>query len=107
MNTIIHTIEQLRWHQLMLKIIHLLTQWNCTLVKKLLIKILNLKLVIMWEFPSKNKFLQRDTYQIGLKKFLWLKNITKIVPWSYVISDLIGDESIGTFYEREPQNTNQ
>ena len=61
----------------------------------------------MWEFPSTNKFLQRDSYQIGLKKFLWLKNVTKIVPWSYVISDLIGDEIIGTFYERELQNTNQ
>ena len=35
-----YTIEQL-------KLIHKITRWNCTLVKKLMIKILNLKLVIM------------------------------------------------------------
>ena len=36
--------------------------------------------------------------------------VTKIkntVPWTYVISDLNGEEIIGTFYENELQKTNQ
>ena len=51
-------------------IIHILTQWNCTLVKKLMIKILNVKLVIIEEYPSTKIFLRKDTHQIGQKKFL-------------------------------------
>ena len=37
-----------------------------------MIKILNLKLVIMSEFLNKKMFLLKDTHQIGLKKFLLL-----------------------------------
>ena len=44
-NNIYHRTIQMK--QLMLKIIHILTQWNWTLVQKLKIKILNLKSVIM------------------------------------------------------------
>ena len=36
--------------------------------------------------------------------------ITKVkntVPWPYFISDLNGEEIIGTFYEKESQKTNQ
>ena len=36
--------------------------------------------------------------------------ITKVkntVPWTYVISDLKGEEIVGTFYEKELQKTNQ
>ena len=29
------------------------------------------------------------------------------MPWTYVISDLKGEEMIGTFYEKELQKTNQ
>ena len=52
---------------LMLKIIHILI-----LRKKLMIKILNSKLVNMLEFLNTKIFLLKDTYQIGLKKFLLL-----------------------------------
>ena len=31
--------------------------------------------------------------------------IKNIVPWTYVISDLKGKESVGTFYEKELQKT--
>ena len=31
----------------------------------------------------------------------------KTVPWTYVISDLKGEEIVGTFYEKELQKTNQ
>ena len=65
-----NTIEQLTWNQLMLKIIHILTQWNCIQQSCTLIKILNLKLVIMKEFPNKKIFLLKGTHQIGPKKFL-------------------------------------
>ena len=42
-------------------------------------------------------------FQIGLKKFLWLKKVKNTVPWTYVISDLKGEEIAGTFYEIELQ----
>ena len=29
------------------------------------------------------------------------------VPWAYVIGDLNGEKIVGTFYEKEYQNTNQ
>ena len=45
--------------------------------------------------------------QIGLKKFLWLINVKNTVPWTYVISDLKGEEIIWTFYENKLQKTNQ
>ena len=39
-----------------------------TLVKKLMIKIQNLKLVIMLEYRNIKMFSQKVTFQIGLKK---------------------------------------
>ena len=36
-----------------------------------------------------------------------VSKIEKIVPWTYVINDLNGEEIIGTFYEKELQKTNQ
>ena len=36
-----------------------------------------------------------------------INKIKKTVPWSYVISDLNGEEIIGSFYEKELQKTNQ
>ena len=36
-----------------------------------------------------------------------IKKIKNIVPWTYVINNLNGEEIIGTFYEKELQNTNQ
>ena len=45
--------------------------------------------------------------QIGWKKFLWLINVQNTVPWTYVISDLKGEEIIWTFYENKLQKTNQ
>ena len=49
----------------------------------------------------------KDTLQLGLKKFLWLKKVKNTVPWKYVIIDLNGEEIHGTFYEKELQKTNQ
>ena len=41
-----------------------------TLVKKLIIKVLNLKLMIFLEYQDIKTFLQKAMFQIGLKKFL-------------------------------------
>ena len=39
-------------------------------IKKIMIKIVNLKLVIMLEYQNTEAFLLKDILQIGLKKFL-------------------------------------
>ena len=36
-----------------------------------------------------------------------IKKIKNTVPWTYVINDLNGEETIGTFYENELQGTSQ
>ena len=36
-----------------------------------------------------------------------IKEVKNTVPWTYVISDLNGEEIIGIFYEKEFQKTNQ
>ena len=40
-----------------------------------------------------------------MKRFVVKKKNT--VPWTCVISDLNGDEIVGSFYEKELQKTNQ
>ena len=50
--------------------------------------------------------MQKDTHQIGLKKFV-IKKVKKTVPWTYVANNLNGEEIIRTFYEKELQKTNQ
>ena len=51
--------------KLMLKTIHIVL-----LIKKLMIKILNLKLAIMSEYQNTKTFLLKATLQIGQKKYL-------------------------------------
>ena len=75
--------------------------------KKLIIKILNLKLVIVSEYQNTKKFLLKGICLIGVKKYLLLKKFKNTIPWTYVINDLNGEEIIGTFYEKELQKTNQ
>ena len=36
-----------------------------------------------------------------------IKKVKNTVLWTYVINDLNGEEIIGTFYEKELQDTNQ
>ena len=36
-----------------------------------------------------------------------ISKIKNTVPWAYLTNDLNGEEIIGTFYEKELQNTNQ
>ena len=41
-----------------------------TLIKKIITKVLNIKLVIMLEYETAKTFLQKNTFEIGLKRFL-------------------------------------
>ena len=41
------------------------------------------------------------------EEILAINKITNTVPWTYVISDLNGEEITGSFYEKELQKTNQ
>ena len=46
-------------------------------------------------------------FQIGLKKFLCLKQFKNTVSWVCVISNFKGEEIFGTFYGKELQKANQ
>ena len=52
----------------------------------------------------KNIFAKRYTPNRSKDIFV-LKQIKNAVPWTYVISDLNGEEIIGSFYEKELQKT--
>ena len=54
----------------------------------------------------KNIFAKRYTPNWSEEVFV-IKNNKNTVPWTYVINDLNGNETIGAFYEKELQKTNQ
>ena len=67
----------------------------------LMIKILNLKLVIILQYQNtKNIFAKGYTPNWSEEVFV-IKKVKNTVPWTYVINDLNGEEIIGTFYEKE------
>ena len=51
-----------------------------TLIKKLIIKILNLKLLIIWEYQNIKTFLQKNALQVVLKKCFYDKKKLKCCP---------------------------
>ena len=70
-----------------------------------MIKVLNLKLLIVLEYQNTKPVLLKDMLQIGLKIFLWLKKL-KIMFHGHrllMINDLNGEKIIRTFYEKELQ----
>ena len=56
---------------------------------------------------SKYKNIFAKVYTPNRSEELFVNKVKNTVPWTYVISDLNGEESIGTFYEKELQKTNQ
>ena len=46
-------------------------------------------------------------YQSLNKEIFVVKKIKNTVPWTYIISDLNGEEIVGSFYEKELQKANQ
>ena len=73
----------------------------------LMIKILNLEQVIMLEFiKSKNIFTKGYAPNWSEEAFV-ISKIKNTVPQTYVLSDLNGEEIVGTFHKKELQKTNQ
>ena len=57
---------------------------------------------------SKNKNIFAIGYTTNWsEEVLAITKVKNIVPWTYVVNDLNGEEIIGTFYEKELQKTNQ
>ena len=78
-----------------------------TLIKKI-IKVLNLRLVIMLVRISKCQNIFAKSYVPNWSQEVFVINKVKnTVPWTCVISNLNEEEIIGTFYEKELQKTNQ
>ena len=103
MNTIIHTIEQLRWNQLMLKIIYICIGSSKDVNDKdPKFKVGDHERISKY----KNIFAKGYTPNWSDEVFV-IKEVKNIVPWTYVINDLNGEEIIGTFYQKEIQKTNQ
>ena len=103
MNTIIHTIEQLRWNQLMLKIIYIYIGSSKDVNDKdPKFKVGDHERISKY----KNIFAKGYTPNWSDEVFV-IKEVKNIVPWTYVINDLNGEEIIGTFYQKEIQKTNQ
>ena len=61
-------------------------------------------IVIIWKY--KNIFGKGYVPDWSAEVFV-IKKVKNTVPWAYVISDLKGEEIVGTFYEKELQKTNQ
>ena len=59
----------------------------------------------MLEYYNIKTFLEKAMFQIGLKTFLSLKQLKTLCRGH--ISDLKGEEIVGTFYEKELQETNK
>ena len=76
-----------------------------SIVKKLMLKILNLKLLILLEYQNIKLFLQKVTLQI--EEAFVMKKVKNTVPWTYVISDSNREEIVGMLYEKELQKTKE
>ena len=69
-----------------------------------MIKILNLKFVRISKY--KNIFAKDHVPNWSEEAFV-IKKVKIPVRWTYVISDLKGEEIVGTFYEKNLQKVNQ
>ena len=56
----------------------------------------------MSEYQNTKIFLQKAMFQIVPLCFNFvIKKVKNTVPWAYVISDLNGEEIVGTLYEKK------
>ena len=102
MNTMIHITEQLRWNQLILKIIYKLI-----LREKLMIKILNSKIDDRVRVSKYKNIFAKGYTANWSEEFFVIKKVKNTVPFTYVTNELNGEEIIVTFYEKELQKNNQ
>ena len=77
-----------------------------TLLKTLMIKILNLKLVIMLEHQNTETIFAKGCTPNWSEEVFLIKKLKNTVRWTYVINDLNDQEIIGIFYEKERQKGN-
>ena len=63
-------------------------------------KILNLKLVILLEYKNIKMFLQKVTFQIALKKFLWLKKL-KILCLGLILLIILMEKKSLEFFTKK------
>ena len=61
----------------------------------------------MSEFQSTKIFFTKGYAPNWSEEIFVVKKINNTVPWTYVISDLNGEEIMGNFYEKELQKINQ
>ena len=78
-----------------------------TLVKKLMINILNLKSMILLEYQNIKPFFAKGYLPNWSEEVFVITKVQNTFPGTYVISDLKDKEIVGTFYEKELQKTNQ
>ena len=85
--------------------------WNQThiliLVKKLIIKVINLKLVIFLEYQNIKKIFAKGYTPNWSEDILVIKKVKNTMLLTYVINDRNGVEIVGMFYENELQNKKQ
>ena len=72
-----------------------------------MIKILNLKLMILLEYQNIKIFLQKVTLTSNWSEEVFVIKKVKNMPWTYFINDLNGDEIVGVFYEKGLQKKNR
>ena len=71
------------------------------LVKKLMAKILNLKLVIFLEYQNINIYLQNVYTPNWFEEVSVIKKTKTNTPWIYIIRDFNVEEIVGTSYDKE------
>ena len=76
-----------------------------TLIKKIIAKVQ--KVFDHVRISNKKIFLQKATFQIGQKTDVFVIKKGKITALRIVISDLNGEEVVGTFQEEEIHKTKQ
>ena len=74
-------------------------------ILKTIIKSLNLKLMVMWEYSNIKTFLEKVELRIGQKELSLLKEL-KILYRGHM-QDVNDEEIIQSLYEKELQNTNE
>ena len=63
-------------------------------------KVLNLKLVMILEHQNIKIFFEKGYVPNWSEKVFVTKQVKNIFPWTYFISDLKGEEIVGTFYKK-------
>ena len=72
-----------------------------------MIKILNLKLVILLECQNIRTFMQNDVSQIGLKKYLWLQNAKTLFHGHILLVILKAKKFLERFTKKNCKKPNQ